>query len=189
MRTSDVSHEEKYECKKCGKKFRYEAYANRCVCQRCEHCEQEFWTRDMKKHIIHEHPEKHVSSKLDGYKAMRLQCINGMIDFQMKLQIWDETKRMIRIFRVASAVETFFMDDADGAGWGHCGQVDDNGDPQIWSPSSRITDRDATDKDCIIWKILDLQESEECDRFLDAWGVWRQKNNIVTTVEIYRPSS
>ena len=60
-------------------------------------------------------------STLDGYKAMRLQCINGMIDFQMKLQIWDETKRMIRIFRVASAVEIFLMDDAHGAGWGHCG--------------------------------------------------------------------
>ena len=89
MRASDKSPEENYNCKKYNKKFRYEGHANLYVCKQ--------WLRwrilDMwhENHIRHEHPEHYVKDKLDGYKVLREDCINGVIDFDMKLRVYAET--------------------------------------------------------------------------------------------------
>ena len=91
-RAADNTSNKQFSCRKCSHGFKVKWHSQNCACKQCPYCGK--WYRNVNVHIHHEHPEHHVTEKLDLYKVMRMQCLRGIIDFRY---IWKMAQREIPV--------------------------------------------------------------------------------------------
>ena len=76
-----------HACPKCQHRFKFKAHAQHCACKLCVYCKSDnIHVRDLKTHIRHTHPNIYVKEKLDIFRALRTECINGIKDLQLELE-------------------------------------------------------------------------------------------------------
>ena len=116
---------------------------------------------------------------------MRKQCKYGMIDFQHEFEYDCAARKQITIYKQAAVIEVMLMVDEDG--WGGFGpEARQNPEERPWAPAKSFTTRNSKNKDIRIWRLLDADEQNLYNEFLDMWGTWRKNNSTVIYVRITR---
>ena len=96
---ADKTENKRFSFRKCSYGFKVKRHSQNCACKQCPYCRK--WNRDMNVHIRHEHPEHHVTEKLDLYKVMRMQCLRGIIDFQKHMENASKRDPSLKKFEVS----------------------------------------------------------------------------------------